>query len=265
MSLPRAFFKTVFAACLLTACGGSPAAAPGANTPSAVAASTKSSPTGGSFASPAGSYAASASATSAGATSAGASSAAGGAAISPSAAVKLTIAPDSSQADITVREILAGNTIKTDAVESTKAVSGTIVLDASGAVAPGSSWALDLRTLKSDRGTRDNFIKGRFVLNTGQMPNAEFLPKSVQGLDGSMPASGQKTFKLLGDATVHGVTKPLTWDVTATFEAQKVSGQATTDFKLSDFEISIPKLPSVVEVEDQAKLNVKFEVARSAA
>ncbi|MFI5267258.1 MAG: YceI family protein [Chloroflexota bacterium] len=198
---------------------------------------------------------ASASASSATPASASSVAAAGG-------AVKLVIAPDAnSEIDIRMRELLAGNVAQNDAIESTKTVSGAINLDASGGVLPGSKINLDLRTLKSDRSQRDNFIKGRFVLNTAQFPLVEFAPTEVQGLDGTPPTSGQKTFKLLGEATVRGVTRPLTWDVTATFDQQGCQGQATTAFKLSDFGMTPPKAGPVVQVEDAGMLTMRFQAS----
>ncbi len=253
---------------LLSACGGSPAAEPSTTAPASSTAAPSSAPATPA-ASAAGSPTTAGSASSKPAASASAKPAGSAATSSATSAtpaaggIKLTIAPDAnSQVDITVREILAGATVKTDAVESSKAVSGTIGLDAGSKVSPDSRLTLDLRTLKSDRNVRDGFIKGRFVLNTDQFPNAEFVPKEVQGLT-SVPATGEATFKLLGDATVHGVTKPMTWDVKATFDGQTVKGEATTDFKFADFSISVPKVPSVAELEDGGKIKVTFQAARA--
>jgi polyisoprenoid-binding protein YceI len=251
---------------ILAACGGSPSAAPDVPPPSSAVgtAGSASSPAS----SPAGAPAAAAATSSA---ASGATSAAAGqsAAVSPNGAssgpVKLVIAPNAgSQIDIKMRELLAGNVAQNDAVESTKTVSGTVSLDATGAVLPGSKISLDLRTLKSDRSQRDNFIKGRFVLDTQQFPMVDFTIKQVQGLDGGTPTAGQKTFKLIGDATVKGVTTPLTWDVTATFDGQDVQGQASTSFKLSDFGMQPPKAGPVVQVEDAGNLVMKFQATRSA-
>ncbi len=254
---------------LLSACGGTPAAEPASAPPISAPAAPASAP-GSPSAKPSAVASAPASVASA-ASAPAAASAKPSAAASPKpaaagSAAKLTIDPDAnSQVDIVVKEILAGATIKTDAVESSKTVSGSISVDGSGAIAPSSKLSLDLRTIKSDRGIRDEFIKNRFVLNTGQFPNAEFVPKEIQGLSGGLPTSGDASFKLLGDATVHGVTKPMTWDVKATFDAQTVKGEATTDFKFADFSITVPRVPSVAELEDGGKLTVKFQATRSSS
>ena len=180
-------------------------------------------------------------------------------------AVKLTLAPESSQVQIRMRELLAGNTIQNDAVESSKAVSGSLTINPDGSVAARSTISLDLRTLQSDRATRDRFIKGRAVLDTGSTPNAEVTVTQLQGLEGPLPTTGQKTFKMVSDATVHGVTKPLTWNVKATFGPQDVKGEAAADFTLSEFGLNVPQVGPVVKVDDPGKLVVDFTAARWAA
>ncbi len=190
----------------------------------------------------------------AGGSSAGASSASG---------VKLTLVSEGSQVQIHMRELLAGNAVQNDAIETGKAVSGAIIVNADGSVAPGSTISLDLRTLSSDRASRDRFIKSEFVLNTSQWPNAEVTITEVQGLSLPLPTSGQQSFKMLGTATVHGVTKPLTWTVNASCDPQNVQGQATADFTLSEFGLPMPKAGPVVSVADAGKLVASFDVTRS--
>lgn len=166
--------------------------------------------------------------------------------------------------DITMHELLAGNAAQTNAVETSKTVSGSIMLDSQGNVQPGSKISMDLRTLQSDRQIRDNFIK-RVTLQTNQFPMVDFVPNQVQGLDGGLPASGQRSFKLLGDATVRGETHQMTWDVTATFTSDGCQGTATAPLKLSDFGLTPPKAGPVISVDDAGSIALKFQAVRSAA
>lgn len=259
VSLRQLTLSTV-ALAALAGCDASPAAtASSAVTPPAPAASIAAS-------APAASQAAKTPSSSPQSSSAASvQSAASGPASAAAGGVKLTIAANAgSEMNIKMRELLAGNVAQNDAIESTKTVSGIINLDPNGEVLPGSKISLDLRTLKSDRAQRDNFIKGRFVLDTAQYPTVDFVPTQVQGLGGTPPSLGEKTFKLTGNATVRGVTRPLTWDVTATFDQQGCQGQATTTFKLSDFGMSPPKAGPVVQVEDAGSLLMKFQATRAA-
>ncbi|MBV8085472.1 MAG: YceI family protein [Chloroflexi bacterium] len=242
-----------------------PATASTAASPKPAVASIKPSASALASVSPSAKPAASTAPASAAASTAPASAAAGAPASASAGGVTIALNSNASKLDIKMREVLAANKITTDAVESTQAVSGTIKLDAAGNLAPGSKLSIDLRALQSDRGARDNFIKGRFVLDTGTFPTADFVPTQVDGLGGPPPASGSKTFKLIGNSTVKGVTKPMTWDVTASFDGQGCSGQATTAFKLSDYGLKIPQLPSVVSVEDQGSLALSFQASKTVA
>ncbi len=56
-----------------------------------------------------------------------------------------------------------------------------------------------------------------------------------------MPTSGQQTFQLLGNLTVHGVTQPVTWEVNAQFGDTSVSGDATTGVQITDFGMTHPE------------------------
>jgi polyisoprenoid-binding protein YceI len=65
--------------------------------------------------------------------------------------------------------------------------------------------------------------------------------------------------------TVHGVTKPMTFDVTAKFGPQDVSGTATTSFMLADFNIPKPSVPLVLSIEDKLMLEIDFKANRTTA
>jgi polyisoprenoid-binding protein YceI len=166
-----------------------------------------------------------------------------------------------------MREILAGRTAQSDAIEATKDVAGAIGINPDGSIVQGSKVTIDMRAISSDRSQRDEFIQNRFVLNTGQYPTADFVPTAVQGLNGPLPFQGQQTFELVGNATAHGQTKPMTWQVTAQFDpaTNTCAGQATADFSLSQFGVPIPRVPTVVDLQDAGKLVLNFQASVSKA
>jgi polyisoprenoid-binding protein YceI len=148
-------------------------------------------------------------------------------------------------------------------VGSTRQVSGTIVLDPSGAVlGDQSKVVVDLRTLKSDEGRRDNFIQ-RNTLETGRFPTADFVLKEVRGLPSPLPSSGETTFQLVGDLTIHGVTRPATWAATARFAGQEITGTATTSVRLEDFDMARPRVPLVLGIEETLSLELSFRAAEA--
>ena len=155
-----------------------------------------------------------------------------------------------------------GKTLPSDAVGTSKSVSGALVLGADGSVLTDQSKiTVDLTKLQSDESRRDNFIK-MDTLQTSRFPMATFVPNAVEGLPTPLPTSGQATFQLSGDLTVHGVTKPVTWEVTATFADTSVSGSATTAIKITDFGMTPPRAGPVLSIEDGLTLELAFTAAR---
>lgn len=264
-------------ALLLTACGGAPptptavpAAAP-ASTPTSAPPAPASTPTSAPAA-PA-STPASAAATKpanpsspapAGTATAAPAAAPTAAAATPAGGLRLTLVKDGSEARYKAREVLVGQTLPNDAIGATRDITGTIVLGPNGQiVADQSKVIVDLRTLKSDQGMRDGFLQ-RTTLNTAQYPNAEFVVKDAEGLPWPLPTTGEASFKLRGDLTLRGVTRPAIWEVTAAFTAQEITGRATTAFTMADYNIPVPQVPRVVSIEDQIRLEIDFKASRSA-
>jgi polyisoprenoid-binding protein YceI len=174
----------------------------------------------------------------------------------------VTIDPAASSASYHAREQLVGRGLPSDAVGTTSGVSGALVLGADGSVlADQSTISVDLTKLKSDESRRDNFIQGN-TLQTRQFPTATFTPRAIQGLGMPLPTAGQATFQLLGDLTVHGVTKPATWQVTAQFADTSVTGNATTSVNLTDFGMTPPKAGPVLSIEDGLTLELTFTANR---
>jgi polyisoprenoid-binding protein YceI len=178
--------------------------------------------------------------------------------------VTLVLEPSASQASYRAREQLAGRTLPSDAVGTSKAVSGNLVLAPDGSVsADQSKINVDLTKLQSDESRRDNWIKGN-TLQTSRFPTATFVPREVQGLPTPLPRAGEATFMLSGDLTVHGVTKPVTWQVTAQFADSSVSGSATTNVKITDFGMTPPRVGPVLNIEDTLTLELAFTANRDA-
>jgi polyisoprenoid-binding protein YceI len=183
---------------------------------------------------------------------------------STAAATKLVIDPTVSQARYHAHEQLVGKTLPSEAVGTSKSVSGNLVLGSDGAVlADQSKISVDLSKLQSDESRRDNFVKSD-TLQTSRFPMATFVPSGVVGLPIPLPTSGEATFQLTGDLTVHGVTKPVTWQVTAQFADTAITGNATTSVKITDFGMTPPRAGPVLSIEDALTLELAFTAAREA-
>lgn len=107
---------------------------------------------------------------------------------------------------------------------------------------------------------RDNYVRRR-VLETDQFPTVEFSPTSVRGLPKALPTSGARTFDMIGNLTVRGVTKQTTWHVTAELKDGQVTGSASTLFTFADFNMDQPHVPIVLSVADTIRLEYEFALA----
>ncbi len=249
-----AFVVLVFAL-VATGCGSAPGSAPASNVvaPAPSAAPAVSNPTATSAPAPVNVPAQST-------TASGASNSAA------AGIIKLDIVSDKSQAQYRVREQLAQVSLPSDAIGKTNAISGSIVGKPDGTIlSDQSKFVVDMRTLQSDRSSRDNFLRGQ-ILQTNKYPTATFVPTSATGLPATFPPTGPVSFKLTGDMTILSTTKPLTWDVNC--DAPTDGGgqgvcHATTSFKFEDFGIPQPRVPVVLSVVDNITLELDLTLQRA--
>lgn len=172
------------------------------------------------------------------------------------------VAADGNTARYRVREQLAGFDLPNDAVGETSAVSGSIALDKSGNVIPESSHILvGIAGLKSDKDRRDGFVRRR-MLQADSFPNVELVVTKL-GLKLPVPQSGTKSFRLDGNLTVHGVTRPTSWTVDAAFADSVITGHAATKFTFADFGLSQPRIPIVLSIADTIALEYDFKLLRA--
>lgn len=178
------------------------------------------------------------------------------------AGLRLTLAADGNEARFRAQEQLTGRNLPSEAVGTTRGVSGAVVLGSNGAFMPDQSKiTVDLNQLTSDQSRRDNWIKTN-TLETSRFPNAELVPREARGLPWPLPTSGGADFELLGDLTVHGVTKPTTWSVQAQLVDRQASGVARTRVKMTDFGMTPPRAGPVLSIEDDLTLELEFKANR---
>ena len=174
-------------------------------------------------------------------------------------AIRYTVANVGNEARYRVRVHLARMVFPNDAVGRTNQVTGAIVIGTDGTIIrEGSSFTVDLTSIQSDNQRRDGFIR-RNTLKTDSFPKAIFVPTAARGLPATLPATGETTFELTGDLTIHGVTRPATWQVKAARSTSgTVTGSATTSFRFGDYDMTIPKVGMVLSVDDKITLEYDF-------
>jgi polyisoprenoid-binding protein YceI len=172
------------------------------------------------------------------------------------------VVPDGSEARYRVQEQLVGRDLPNDAVGTTNDVTGEIVLDPNSRVVPEESRiTVDMASLQSDSDRRDGYVREN-TLETDRFPIAEFIAREAPGLSIPLPASSEERFQLVGDLTVHGVTHPVTWEVTAQFGEEEVTAAASTVVRMTDFDMTPPRVGPVLSVEDEARLEIDLLLRR---
>ena len=86
------------------------------------------------------------------------------------------------------------------------------------------------------------------------------MPTAVKGLPSPLPSAGDVTFELTGDLTIHGVTKPTTWQATGTIAGRDLTGTATTRTTFETFGMTPPRAAIVLSVEDNITLEIDFHL-----
>jgi polyisoprenoid-binding protein YceI len=82
--------------------------------------------------------------------------------------------------------------------------------------------------------------------------------------DGTIDTAASKiTIDMTGLLTVHGVTRPTVWHVTAQSKDADVTGTGSTQFTFEDVSLAQPRVPVVLSVADTIKLEYDFHLVRA--
>ncbi len=178
------------------------------------------------------------------------------------AALRLVLAQSGNAARYRVREQLMGHDFPNDAVGETKSLTGAIAFDANGKVIRDESkFTLDAGTFVSDQNRRDGYVRGR-LLESDDYPTITFVPSEVRGVKLPLPKSGTAQIQMLGDLTVHGVTRPTAWNGTVEFNNTGLTGAASTAFTFEDIQMDQPRVPVLLSVADTIKLEINFNLVK---
>ena len=116
---------------------------------------------------------------------------------------------------------------------------------------------VDVSQLKSDESARDNAIRRKW-LESKKYPLARLRNVTLSDVPKSIAEGKPFSFKMVGDFTLHATTRKLPWDVTATLDGDTLRGEATTRFKMSQFNVDPPNIANFVKAEDEAKITLQF-------
>jgi len=176
--------------------------------------------------------------------------------------VRFIVDPANSSVEVRVREQLAALPSMSDAILSTKKVSGEIGLSPDGRITASSLLTVALDSLESDEARRDNFIKQN-TLETHRFPTAELRVLRTAGLAIPVPRSGEFQFTLISTVKVHGVEHDVAWAVTATRAGRELKATATTTVHFADFGMERPSVALVLSVQDDIRVSVKLRAEQA--
>lgn len=173
------------------------------------------------------------------------------------------IVSEESEVRFKLDEDLGGNRITVTGI--TNQVAGDVAIDfANPANSQLGTIRINMRTLATDNEFRNRAIRSQ-ILRTADnaFEFSDFVPTTIEGLPTESVAVGDDiSFTVTGDFTINGITRPVTFDVVVTLAAQdRIEGTARAVVQRADFELNIPSVPNVANVEEEVELELDFVAA----
>ena len=171
------------------------------------------------------------------------------------------IDPAHSSVEFAVRHLMI-TTVKGRFTE----VEGTVVLDEENPAASSADITVQVASIDTREGQRDAHLRSPDFFDAEKHPTITFRSTGVR--DASPDA-----FKLVGDLTIHGVTREVTLDVTHEGRAtdpwggKRAGYAASTRIKRSDFGLTWNQLLETggLAVSDDVKITLDVELVSKAA
>ncbi len=190
------------------------------------------------------------------------------AAAAPAADLRtFAIVPEQSRASYIVAEEFFGGALDqlgiqpglVDTIGATQQVSGQMELDLANPASPvvSSQFEVNLESLTSDQSRRDNRIR-QANLESSRYPLATFTITGLENAPASYTEGEAVSFQATGDITIREITRPATFDVTATLQGGTISGVADARLKMTDFGFEPPNFANMFSVEDEFTARVEF-------
>jgi polyisoprenoid-binding protein YceI len=161
-----------------------------------------------------------------------------------------------------VREQLAFLQAPSDAVGRTSKVSGAATLSGSAdaLTVTAASFTVDVSTLTSDRSMRDQRIHS-IGLQSDRYPTATFQLSAPAALPSTAAGGQQVKVSIIGNLTIHGVSKQVTIPVQAQLSAAQIEVVGSITFPWGDFGMQAPSVGGFVTVTDSATLEFDLHLS----
>jgi polyisoprenoid-binding protein YceI len=141
-----------------------------------------------------------------------------------------------------------------------KTFSGKVSLDEKDLTKSSVEFTVDVNSVDTDSADRDKHLKSPDFFDTAKFPQLTFKSTKI--------VKAGKGYKVTGDLTIHGVTKPVTLDVTLSEAVQSPWGKSvraakvTGKLKRADYGLSWNKSldKGGVVIGEDVTLDVKLEL-----
>jgi polyisoprenoid-binding protein YceI len=158
-----------------------------------------------------------------------------------------------------VQEVLIGQ--QSTAVGRTTTVSGSISI--SGNSVDQGSITVDMTSVRSNQGERDSQFDGR-IMDVSAYPTSKLALTSPIPL-GAGPTAGQvEQYTAAADLTMHGVTKPVTFTVSAERTGATINVLADIPIVFANWNISNPSAAGLVTTQSTGTLEVLLTLTQGA-
>ncbi len=177
----------------------------------------------------------------------------------PANVVVFNIVPESSEVRFILNEVLRGSPNKVTG--RTNQVAGQIGVDFT---TPANSQVgeirIDARSLSTDNELRNRAIRGQILQSSeDKFEFISFKPTEITGLPDTVTIGQALTFQIAGDLTIRDITKPVTFDVSVTPASKmQIAGTASATVQRSDYDLTIPNVPGVADVDQAVLLEIDF-------
>jgi polyisoprenoid-binding protein YceI len=158
------------------------------------------------------------------------------------------VVTDASELGYRVTEVLFG--VDTQGVGRTNQITGGLTIE--GADVTAAEFEVDVASIESDDGRRDNQFRGR-IMATDEFPTATFVLTSPIELGEIPEPDVQITATAVGDLTLRGVTNEVTFEVTAQLTEGRIGVLGAIPIVFADYEIANPSIPGIT-TEDNGLL-----------
>ncbi len=175
----------------------------------------------------------------------------------PEGMIIFSIVPEESEARFTLDELLRG--APTTVVGVTDQVAGEIAIDPENpANSKVGTILVNARDLTTDNDFRNRAINNE-ILQTGKFEFITFEPIELVGFPADPQIGTELTFQIIGNLTIRDITHEFTFDATVTVVSEeRIEGYASTMVPRADYDLRIPNVPSVAEVDEEVLVEIDF-------